>query len=74
MRVIVELFGRTWMFTLQSARLTECEVSSQTGEFEQPPPPDPHGVHGGQFEQGAGCDAFTSDVVARGFGFRGREG
>ena len=71
MRVIVELFGRTWMFTVQSARLSDCEVSSQPAEFEQAPPQDPHAVHGGQFEQGSGADAYTSDVVAKRFGFHG---
>ena len=50
MRVIVELFGRAWMLNFQTGKMADdCEESSQ--EFEEPPPMDPHSVHGGQFER-----------------------
>ena len=75
MRVIVEVFGRAWMFEGQSVKLAAPgEVSSQSEGFEQAPPHDPHGTLSAQVERGCGADSFTSDVVGKqGFGFRGKQ-
>ncbi len=70
MRVIVELFGRAWMFTVQSAKLTDAgEVSSQCGEEEYDRAPvDPHSVGGGQFERRSDFEDLA-DKARPPFGF-----
>jgi hypothetical protein len=65
-RVIIEVFGRALMFQFVQGKV---EASESPGEFEDAPPSDPHGTSSAHIERGAGADAFTSDVVARKFGF-----
>ena len=70
MRLIVEAFGRAWLWSFHSSRTDEsCEVSSQS-EFEHAPV-DPHSVGGGNFERRSDYE----DALAgqRRFGFHGRE-
>lgn len=65
MRVIIEVLGRAFVLQLAQAKIT---TDSDGEEFRQVPP-DPHGTLSAHIERGPGAEAFTSDVVARKFGF-----
>jgi hypothetical protein len=71
MRIIVELFGRVRGIELNALK-GRISTPAQEEEFEHAPV-DPHSVVGCHVEQGAGTDSYTHDVVARKFGFGGRQ-
>jgi hypothetical protein len=66
-RIIIEAFGRAWLFEAQTASLDEPGQGEVT---ETAPDRDPHSTTGAQVEHGHGADSYTSDVVSRrAFGF-----
>lgn len=63
-RVTIEVRGRAFLFHFAHAKIT----AEREAEFEQAPA-DPHGTLSAHIERGPGAESFTSDVVARKFGF-----
>ena len=62
-RIIIEAFGRAWLFEAQTASLDEPGQGEVT---ETAPDRDPHSTTGAQVEHGHGADSFANDVTVYG--------